>query len=170
MKSLAEYINEKYIDIEGLISEAKYCADCICVSLAFIDIYKSMIEGDDEKTLDLMYDVSGSVAEYNYSIPKAITKYAQSTTNVTVDDWIESVKTDIFNTQSRKYVEELIIKDDKNDFAYLRTSFSKSALKRILDLYKEHCDNKVLKNLIAREKKTILNYKQKFNDYKKSMN
>lgn len=169
MKDIINYINESQYNTEELMREAKYYADSICVSLAFIDVYKLMIEGDDEKTLELMYDISGDVSEYNYSVPKTITKYGQSTTNVTADDWVSEIKYLMFNDKSYDYVKELIVKDKKSDYAYLGTSFSKPALKRILDLYKEHYDKKGFKELISKEKKNITEYKQKFNDFKKSL-
>lgn len=170
MKDITNYINEAQYNTEELMREAKYYADLICISLAFIDLYKLMMDDvDDEKILNLMYDISGDVSEYNYSVPKNITKYEQSTTNVTCDDWISKVKYLMFNDKTYDYVKDLIVKDKNSDYTYFGTSFTKKALKRILDLYKEHYDKKGFKELISKEKKNIAEYKQKFNDFKKSL-
>lgn len=170
MKDIKNYISENISGLnEDLMSKAQYLADKICLAYAFIEIYKEMLRGNDEHTIDIMYELSGDVSEFNSLIPKSISRYGQSTTNITCDDWISTVKFLMYKNQSEKDVKDLIVKDDKKDYAYFGTSFSKDALKRILELYKENFDKSGLKKLIADTKKEITDAKREFTEYKKSL-
>lgn len=66
-------------DIQRIKDNAKYFADAYCLTLAAIDFYEKILNGENKSVVvEFMHEISGGVRMYNDNVPGSITKYVQS--------------------------------------------------------------------------------------------
>lgn len=174
MKNINEYINEaKLTEIQQnqINGAATYAADAICINLGYIDFLNSLFNADKDTTVDLMFDISQSVHQYNDKVPSMFKKYCGgSQTNVTCGDWRAFIVDCLYpedrddykkQTKNSEKIHKEIIKDVEKPFSALGTSYSKEPLSRIYDMFKEKINKTDLKRIIKELKDEMQSIKVK---------
>lgn len=176
MKNITTYLIESKVGSEinsYLSNQVTYYADTICLSLAFIDFFKLLLNNEsDEIILKHMEDISNFVGDYSSNLPRSMTKYGYSSTNVTVSDWNYLVINCIYpDKKSDKNYEKTITKEiapTNKEFMAFGTTYNIVGLKKILDLFKNaELTASDYKNFIKYENETISNIKKRWAEFVK---
>lgn len=177
MKSITNYINEAKLStytIQYIQNLEKSAADSICIHLAFIDVFTSMLKETKENTVDLMFSVSQQVTKYNDKVPGMFKKYSGgSTTNVTCGDWKNMLVYYMYPDARKKYSQLDKLEDELHNqiidgvdkpYSAFGTTYSKKSLERLYDIVKDKLSDTDLKNAIKELKGDIPDIKKKYKE------
>ena len=177
MQNINEYINEARLtsqQIQQIENLEKAASDTICINLAFIDVFTNILKNTKENSVELMFNVSHDVSNYNDKVPPIFKKYSGgSTTNITVGDWNSMVVYYIYPNYRKNYpkldeikkeLQEQITNGVNNPYSGFGTTYSKKSLEQLYDIIKNKLSDNELKNIIKELKTEISDIKKKYKE------